>query len=115
MSSYARVGVVPTAAFGLMFYLLLALSQAMVLAGPPATISKAVKMGAAAMSITGVGFSAWLTYVEIAILHAICFWCLVSAGMIVLLAIVTVADLVRVQARDSSTADPESAGRGAGP
>ena len=113
-SSYARIGVVPTAALGLLLYLLLALSQAMLLAGPPAATRKAVQMGAAAMSIIGAGFSAWLTYVEIVVLHAICLWCSISAGMIALLVIATVVDLRRRDPRDSSTADGKPISREAG-
>ena len=41
---------------------------------------------AAFISILGFGFSAWLTYTEIAIIDAICIWCVGSAICMLLLA-----------------------------
>lgn len=41
----------------------------------------------------GVVFSAYLTYIELFVLHEICPWCVLSAILIVLLAIVSVWDL----------------------
>lgn len=40
------------------------------------------------MALGGFGFSLWLTYVEIYILEALCVWCVASAVIITLLAIV---------------------------
>lgn len=41
----------------------------------------------------GVLFSAWLTYLELAVIHAICIWCVTSAVIVTLILIVSVADL----------------------
>ena len=41
---------------------------------------------AAFLSLGGFGFSAWLTYTELAKLHAICPWCVASAVCMTLLA-----------------------------
>jgi uncharacterized membrane protein len=40
----------------------------------------------------GVLFSAWLTYLELFVIHAICRWCVVSAAMTVSLFVLTVVD-----------------------
>lgn len=39
-------------------------------------------LGIFGMALTGVLFSAYLTYVELAILRAVCSWCVTSAGLI---------------------------------
>jgi uncharacterized membrane protein len=46
----------------------------------------------------GVLFSAWLTYLELAVIHAICIWCVTSAGIVVAILIVSIADLREVRA-----------------
>jgi uncharacterized membrane protein len=40
----------------------------------------------------GVIFSAWLTYLELAVIHAICIWCVTSAVIVLLIFLVSVAD-----------------------
>jgi uncharacterized membrane protein len=41
----------------------------------------------------GVLFSAWLTYLELAVIHAICIWCVASAVIVLMIFLVNVADL----------------------
>ena len=55
--------------------------------------SKLVGAGLALMSGGGVLFSGWLTFVEIARLHAICRYCVVSAVLVVALFVLSVLDL----------------------
>jgi len=50
----------------------------------------------------GVLFSAWLTYVELAVIHAICIWCVTSAGIVVAILLVSIADLGEVRASRGS-------------
>jgi len=38
-------------------------------------------------------FSAWLTYLELAVIHAICIWCVASAVIVLMIFLVNVADL----------------------
>jgi uncharacterized membrane protein len=54
------------------------------------------RSAAAFVALVGVGFSAWLTYVEVAKIDAICQWCVASAVVMTLLAIVSVIRLLRV-------------------
>ncbi|MGH2947870.1 MAG: vitamin K epoxide reductase family protein [Solirubrobacteraceae bacterium] len=46
------------------------------------------------LSLAGFGFSAWLSYVELAKLHAVCSWCVGSAVCMTLLAGLSVARLL---------------------
>lgn len=50
---------------------------------------------AAFVSLAGFGFSAWLTYVELVKLGAVCQWCAASALVMTALAAVSVAWLLR--------------------
>ena len=81
-SDYAALAGVPVALLGLLGYLgvLAALARDGELA----------RTGAAFLSLAGLGFSAWLTYVEIGVLHAICIWCVGSAVCMALLSVLTV-------------------------
>lgn len=58
-------------------------------------------LAAAGMTLVGFGFSAYLTYREIWTIEAICIWCIGSAVVLALLAIVCVWRLLRT---------PENAG-----
>ena len=76
-SSYAEVFGIPIAVLGLLMYLaLVALTSARLLR--PALLLPA---SMAALAITGAGtlYSAWLTWIEIDVLEAICQWCVASA------------------------------------
>ena len=46
----------------------------------------------------GVLFSVWLTYLELAVIHAICIWCVTSAGIVVAILVVSIADLGELRA-----------------
>jgi len=46
-----------------------------------------------AESVVGVLFSAWLTYLELGVIHAICIWCVTSAVIVTLILLVSVADM----------------------
>ena len=84
----------PVAIWGACFYLaMLALS----LAGSfgPLEESRAVEIGLALISGSGVLFSAWLTFVEVALLHAICRYCVVSACLVLILFVLSILDLRR--------------------
>jgi len=45
-----------------------------------------------AESLVGVLFSAWLTYLELGVIHAICIWCVTSAVIVTLILLVSVLD-----------------------
>jgi uncharacterized membrane protein len=53
------------------------------------------RTAAAFVSLVGFGFSAWLTYVELEKIGAVCQWCVASAVVMTALAAVSVARLLR--------------------
>ena len=48
------------------------------------------RTAAAFLSLAGLGFSAWLTYVEVGVLNAVCIWCVGSAICMAVLAALTI-------------------------
>jgi uncharacterized membrane protein len=87
-SRWAELGGIPVAVLGLGGYLLLLAT--LLLPEDPG------RSAAAFISLVGVGFSAWLTYVELEKIDAVCQWCVASAVVMTLLAIVSVIRLLRV-------------------
>ena len=51
---------------------------------------------AAFLSLLGFGFSAWLTYTELALINAICIWCVGSAICMTILAALNVSRVLTV-------------------
>ncbi|MHC1740917.1 MAG: vitamin K epoxide reductase family protein [Anaerolineaceae bacterium] len=49
------------------------------------------------ITLVGLLFSGYLTYIEAAVLHTFCQWCLLSAAMITILFIISVIKLARRQ------------------
>jgi uncharacterized membrane protein len=97
-SSYAEVFGVPIAILGLLMYVaLVALILARLL--QPALL---VPASMAALAITGAGtlYSAWLTWVEIEVLEAICQWCVASAIVTTLMFIVEIVIFSRLWAAE---------------
>jgi uncharacterized membrane protein len=85
-SSYASLAGVPVALLGLIGY-----------AGILASLlrdDEAGRTATAFLTLLGFGFSAWLTYVEVGRLHAICIWCVGSAVCMTLLAVLSVSAAV---------------------
>jgi uncharacterized membrane protein len=70
-SAYSELAGVPVALLGLLGYVAILAS----LAGD----GERARTATAGLAFAGFGFSAWLTYVEVAELHAICIWCVGSA------------------------------------
>ncbi len=88
-SKWSELAGVPVAVLGLGGYLLLLGS--LLLPGETG------RMATALLALVGAGFSAWLTFVELTKIDAICQWCAASAVIMVLLAIVSVIRLLRVE------------------
>ena len=100
-SAYARVGGIPTPAFGLGMYLVLAVLYGVrLLSPPPEQVERVFRAASLVLTIAGTGISAWLTYIELFVLHAICSWCIASAVIVTLLLAVAAADLLL---RDKTT------------
>ncbi|MGH7654893.1 MAG: vitamin K epoxide reductase family protein [Gemmatimonadaceae bacterium] len=82
----------PVALWGVGFYLAM---FTLSLAGSYGRRADSRGIGRALLGLSGAGllFSAWLTYVEIARLHAICRYCVTSAGLVLVIFAVSVWDL----------------------
>jgi uncharacterized membrane protein len=89
-SRYAELGGIPVALLGLGGYL--AIAGALALA--PASAARPV---VAFLALAGAGFSAYLTYLELFEINAICQWCVASAIVMGLLAVLAVTRLLRVE------------------
>jgi uncharacterized membrane protein len=81
----------PVAMWGLFFYLdVFAFAVAGTL--PRFEDSRTIPAVLAIEAGIGVMFSAWLTYLELAVIHAICVWCVTSALLVVAILLFSVAD-----------------------
>ena len=86
-SRWSELAGVPVALLGLVGYVLLL--------GAALARGEAARLAAAGLALTGAGYSAYLTYVELFEIEAICQWCVVSAVLMALLAVVAVVRLLR--------------------
>jgi uncharacterized membrane protein len=82
-SDYAELAGIPVALLGLLGYV--------AILGSLARDGESWRTATAFLALGGFGFSAWLTYVEIWRLDAICIWCVASAICMTLLAGLAVA------------------------
>lgn len=80
----------PVAAWGLGTYVVILL---LALAGLQGVAPRGTAWITAAITGWGVLFSAWLTYLELFVIHAICMWCVISATLMLLLFATSVVDL----------------------
>ena len=80
LSAYAQLFGLPTPLYGVVFYLwLAALAIAVDINLVYSRWRKWVLWELRAATLIGLGVSAWLTYVEAFVIHAWCWWCVVSA------------------------------------
>lgn len=88
LSKWATFLGVPVAAWGIAFYVgVLVITMISIATGAPLA-------GWALLGLTGWGvlFSAWLTYLELFVIHAICMWCVVSAIVTVVIFALVLVD-----------------------
>ena len=81
----------PVAAWGVGFYLgmfVLAVLSVQQRYADSRSMSQALLL----LSGTGVLFSAWLTYLELFVIHAVCQWCVVSAVIVTAIFVLAVFD-----------------------
>jgi uncharacterized membrane protein len=82
-SPYAGLAGVPVAVIGLAGY-----------GAVLASLALPYRSLTAFLSLVGAGFSAYLTYLEVAVIDAICQWCVASAVVMTALAVASVARFV---------------------
>jgi uncharacterized membrane protein len=86
-SDYAQFAGVPVALLGVLGYLAILATLA--------RDTETARTATAFLAIGGFGFSAWLTYVELFEIDAICVWCVGSAICMALLAALSTARMLR--------------------
>lgn len=86
-SEYAELGGVPVAAIGLAGYL--AILASLLVPGD------AGRGATALLALVGFGYSAYLTYLELGVIDAICQWCVASAILMTAIAAAATARLLR--------------------
>ena len=91
-SKWSRFLGLPVAAWGLLFYLDV-FAVAVLSTFQRFEDERAFSIVLVAESVVGVLFSAWLTYLELGVIHAICIWCVTSAVIVTLILITSVLDL----------------------
>ena len=88
-SSYAKVAGVPVAVLGLIGYAAILAATLLPGDGP--------RLAASWLALVGFGFSLYLTYLELFEIDAICQWCVASAVLMAVLAVVTTIRAVRAE------------------
>jgi uncharacterized membrane protein len=87
-SDYAEIAGIPVALLGLIGYI--GIGASLLLRGDLGRTTTA------ALAVIGFGFSAYLTYLELFVINAICQWCVGSAVLMTVLAFSAVARMLRV-------------------
>ncbi len=82
----------PVAAWGVAFY---AAMLVVALIGTSRGYEGERNISQALMLMSGIGvlFSAWLTYLELFVIHAICMWCVISAVIVTIIFILSLRDM----------------------
>jgi uncharacterized membrane protein len=88
-SHWSKLAGIPVATIGLVGY-----AAILALLFVPGEIGLA---GTALVALVGFGFSAYLTWVELARIHAVCQWCVASAILMTLLAVLSVVRLLTAE------------------
>lgn len=96
-SKWARLMGIPVAGWGVAFYVAL---FALAVVSTSERYADSVGMSKLLVFVSGTGvlFSAWLTYLELFTIHAICEWCVTSAVIVTVIFLVTLADLRELSA-----------------
>lgn len=93
-SSYAELGGMPVALLGLLAYLAI-LSLCLLRLTPYSR--EWLPLAVFGLSLAAVIYSAYLTYVELFILEAICVWCVASAALVTAIFGLVTVEVVRAQ------------------
>ena len=98
LSKWSRFIGLPVAAWGFFFYVDV-FAIALVGTLPRFENEPLISLVLTAEAAVGVLFSAWLTYLELAVIHAICIWCVTSAVVVTLIFLTSALDLREARAR----------------
>jgi len=95
----------PVALWGLGFYVATLL---VAVAGLGARFGDSRRLSLLLVAMSGVGvlFSAWLTYLELFVIDAICMWCVISAIIVTLIFLASLLDLREFHGEDAAALAP---------
>ena len=93
-SKYAEIGGIPLGLLGLLGYL--AILVFLVLEARFPRWKEGLHLGVFGFTLAGTIYSAYLTYIEIAVLRAICPYCVISAVVMLLLFVISIIRLRRL-------------------
>jgi uncharacterized membrane protein len=93
-SAYATVGGLPVSGLGALVYGGMALAAVAWYARPADERLPILFWGAA---LAGFGYAAYLTYIELAVIEAVCVWCMTSAAILTASVLLSTAALLREQ------------------
>jgi uncharacterized membrane protein len=99
-SVYSQIYGVPISVIGLAGYLFL-LALAFAALWTEGRTQRQLLLLSLVLSLVGVGFSAYLTYLEVYVIEALCAWCVASAVIITVLAIVAAVSIRLAPPRDT--------------
>lgn len=68
-----------------------------------AAVNEALPTLTFALALGGVVYSLYLTYLELAVIHAICIWCVTSAAIVTALFVLTLPDVAARRSRLRAT------------
>lgn len=109
-SEYASVGGVPVSGLGALLYLAMTFVAVAWIRYANVEWLPIAYWG---LALAGAGYAGYLTYVELAVLHAICVWCVTSAILLTIsLVLGSIAVFVEPEPQASDHVSPESAARG---
>ncbi len=87
-SSYARFLGIPNAALGLLLYVTVAFVA--IVGATRASVRPSASPALFGLAVFGATFSAYLTWLQVAVLQAVCAWCALSAVLWVVLLVLSV-------------------------
>ena len=102
-SEFATIGPVPVAVLGLLMYAIVFVCSLAVWWRPAWSLP--AWTAAFATCLAGTVYAAYLTWIEIAVIHAICQWCVASAVLTVVLMVVAATLLWRTMMGDPVAAE----------
>jgi uncharacterized membrane protein len=91
-SSYSEIGKIPVAVFGIVAFLVIA--GILILERRNNFVKENGSLAIFGISLAGVAFTAYLTWLEIYVIHAICPFCVASAVIIALIFILALIRLI---------------------
>jgi uncharacterized membrane protein len=92
-SPYSEIGGIPVSLFGLAAFLLIAFI--LILEPRSKIVKENGSLAIFGISLAGVAFTAYLTWLELYVIHAICPFCVASAVLIALIFILAIIRLLK--------------------